>query len=101
MPKSRKANPRYKLIADLLRYFCYLMQGTVDVELENKVQSIPQLKPKLIRESTWRYLELKSFLLYAGDESKLSLDVRRRLLELVQSYESIKQQAAGGARLTR
>jgi tetratricopeptide (TPR) repeat protein len=91
MPKSRKANPRYKVIADLLRYFCYLMQGIVDVELEKKVQSIPQLKPKLIRESTWRYLELKSFLLYAGEESKLALDARKRLLALIESYESVKR----------
>lgn len=91
MPKSRKASPKYKFVADLLRYFCYLMQGTVDVELEKKVQSVPKRKPKLIRDSSWRYLELKSFLLYAGDESKLASDVRKRLLELVESYESVKQ----------
>jgi hypothetical protein len=82
-------------IADLLRYFCHLMQGTVDTGLENKVQNLPRLKPKLIRESTWRYLELKSFLLYAGDESKLTSDVRKRLLELVESYESTNQQEPG------
>jgi tetratricopeptide (TPR) repeat protein len=92
MPKSRKAKPKYKVVADLLRYFCNLMQGIVDVDLEKKVQSVPRTKPKLIRESTWRYLELKSFLLYAGEESKLSPEIRKRLLELVESYESIKQQ---------
>lgn len=95
LPKARKANPKYKLIADLLRYFCYLMQGIVDEELENRVQSLPRSKPKLIRESTWRYLELKSFLLFAGDESKLAPDVRKRLMNLIETYESLKQQEPG------
>jgi tetratricopeptide (TPR) repeat protein len=91
MPKSRKANPKYKFVADLLRYFCQLMQGTVDADLERKVQDFPHLKANLIRESTWRFLELKSFLVYAGDQSKLTLEVRKRLLELVESYERIKE----------
>jgi len=91
MPKSRKANPKCKVVADLLRYFCQVMQGTVDEELERKVQSVPHLKPNLIRESSWRYLELKSFLLYSGDQSKLTPEVKKRLLELVESYERVKE----------
>jgi pentatricopeptide repeat protein len=79
----------HQIIADLLRHFCNKLQGIKDEELEGKVLRVPQIKQKMLRSLDWRFIELRSFLLYPGEDSKLTQSMRQDLLNLVESYENV------------
>ena len=61
--------------------------GTVDNDLETRVMEIPRRSPRVILDSTWRYLELRSDPLFPSQDSKLDPTMRSTLLGLIESYE--------------